>query len=103
MKTTTKKMRKSYKGVSKWMRDNRHKKLWGAEFLLEHLSDESKNIRVIAKFRELDSIGKAVQFITSFPSSEYGDSFYHRPIYTPRTRKDKAIHRSKLSQRTHEI
>lgn len=80
-----------YRDIKKTRRIN------AIEYWLKHLYDKSKDIRFYAKWNCEEDIQKSLDYICSISKENYEDSTLIRLLETPRTRKEKAIHKCRLS------
>lgn len=94
-----------YKELSAYLKltnSKKTKKMWAIEYWLKHISDSSKDIRLYARFQYHDELIQALNYINSVDDeNEFQEHTLIRILETPRTRREKTIHRSILSSVPH--
>ena len=85
------------KNDCKMMGEKVPKPMYAMEFRLEHASDSSKDVRIYARFCYQDEVIKSIRYLSSLPKEDYKEYYSIRDWDQPRTRREKEIHRSRLS------
>ena len=71
------------------------------EYWLKHLHDSSKDIHFYAKWNSETDMQISLSYLSDAPDEFYEDHTLIRLLDAPRTRKDKTIHKSRLSSIPH--
>lgn len=93
---------KELKSYFKLTGDKKKRQMWAIEYWLKHISDPSKDVRLYARFKYHDELLEALNYINSVDDeTEFEDRTLIRILDKPRTRREKAIHRSRISSVPH--
>ncbi len=71
------------------------------EFWLQHKEDPAKDVHFYVYWMSESEIGEAMQYLREKDKSDYKDHTWIRHIAVPRTRRQRAIYKSRMSSLNH--